>query len=250
MPLKHFTETLLIGLLAVVTVVMAILTRVVPSFPAGFLPLVLLTVAGLLYVAVLYPLLKRDRADYSFRVLHFVPAALPFLKLVGGALAQKIPALAPVAKVLGWGWMLLPVALFFLFVVWFCLSVIRRRVPRLAVLALLFVPFAALAVVSEQQPTWNKTLTAMLVPGNGSSSSVMIAQNNKSSVLKDGETWGERLEADLQKRRNNIVIRSSSSSSMPSTLPHAGPGMDLAFFVITGYMGTLHVRARRRAQNA
>ncbi len=247
MPLKHFTETLLIALLAAVTVVMAILTRVVPSFPAGFLPLVLLTVAGLLYVAVLYPLLKRDRADYPFRLLHFVPAGLPFLKLVGGALAQKIPALAPAAKIVGWGWMLLPVALFFLFVVWFCLSVIRRRVPRMAVLALLFVPFAAFAVMSERQPSWNKTLTAMLVPGQGSSSSVMIAQNSKSSVLKNGETWGQRLEADLQKRKNDILIHSSSSqSSRPTTLPHAGPGMDLLFFTVAGYAGTLHVRAKKR----
>ncbi len=245
MPLKHFTETLLIALLAVVTVVMAILTRAMPAFPVGFLPLVLLTVAGLLYVAVLYPLLKRDRADYPFRLLHFVPAALPFAKLVGGALALKAPFLLPAAKAIGWGWMLLPVALFFFLVVWFCLSVIRRRVPRLGILALLFVPYAALAVMSESQPAWNKTLTAMLIP---SKNPVIVAQEggNRSSVLRNGETWGERLEKDLRDRKNNIVIRSSSSSSMPTQLPHAGPGMDLFFLTIAGYAGTLHVRAKKR----
>lgn len=247
MPLKHFTETLLIALLAFVTVVMAILTRAVPSFPAGFLPLVLLTAAGLLYVGILYPLLKRDRADYPFRMLHFVPAALPFAKLIGGALARRFEFLAPAVKVLGWGWLLLPVALFFLFVIWFCLSVIRRRVPRLGILALLFVPYAAFAVMSESQPSWNKTLTAMLTPS--SASPVMVAQQGgtRSSVLRDGETWGQRLEADLQRRKNDIPVHASSSqSSRPTSLPHAGPGLDLLFLTMAGYAGTLHVRAKKR----
>lgn len=239
MPLKHFTETALVCILAVACVVMAILTRLAPPFPQGFLPLVLLTTAGILYLAGLYPLLKRDRADNSFRFLHFVPAALPLAKLVGGAAVRYMPVLGSVAKTLGWGWLLLPVSIFFFLMVWFCLSVIRRRVPRLIALTLLFVPYAALAVLSERNPSWNPAIVAFLKPN----SAPAIAQNG----LNPGETWGERLEADLQRRRNDIPFHAtSSSSSRPATLPHAGPGMDLLFLTMVGYVGTLHARAKKR----
>lgn len=242
MPLKHLTETILIVALAAVTVVMAILTRSVPAFPAGFLPLVFLTVAGLIYAAALYPLLKRDRADYPFRLLHFVPAALPFLKLIFSVIEMKMPYLADYGTFIGWGWLLLPVTAFFIAVVWFCLKVIRRRVPRLAFLAAIFVPFAALAVASETQPAWNQTIAKLW----GKNPPIVVVQNggSRSSVLKQGQTWSQKLEEDLQNRRSSVATH-SSVSSVPH-LPQAGPGLDLIVFTGVGYLGTLHLRAKKR----
>jgi peptidoglycan/LPS O-acetylase OafA/YrhL len=245
MPLKHFTETLLIVVLAVATLVFAILVRTAPPFPTGFVPLLLLFGAGLVYAAAFSPMLRRNRADYSFRLLHLAPAAIALIGIVFGLLKTSFPSVAPMVKVLSWGFFLPFVILFFALVVIFCLSVIRRRWPRLTalgVLLLLFVPLAAVSESSDWDEALGATVWGIALPGHP----VAVLQNTGSGILKPGETWGERLESDLAKRKQEMPMRASQSSS-PSHLPKAGPEMPFLFFVLAGYCVTLQVRAKRRA---
>lgn len=248
MPLKHFTETVVIVALALVTVLAAILVRTVPPFPAGFVPLLLLFGAGLVYAAALSPMLRRNRADYPLRVLHLAPAAIALFALIFGFLGRSVPALLGTIGFLSFGFFLPLIIVVFVLIALFCLSVLRRRWPRLISLGVILALFVPFAIVSERG-TWDErfgaTVWGIALPGH--TVAVLTPDGpSGSGVLKDGETWGERLEKDLEKRKGDMPIRSSQSSD-PSHLPKSGPEMPFIFLAVAGYCAVLQKRAQKSA---
>ena len=250
MPLKHLTETLVIIALAIVTIVMAVLVHSAPPFPTGFVPLLLLFGAGLVYAAALSPMLRRNRADYPLRLLHLAPALISLLALVFGFVGRSFPAVKPAITAVSYGLFLPLVVLVFLLIAAFCLTVIRRRWPRLISLGVLLALFIPVAVLS-QKSTWDEALGATVwgiaMPGRPVATN--SSSSTTSSVLKNGETWSERLKNDLAKRRGDMPLRSSQSSS-PSKLPSSGPEMPFIFLVVAGYCTVVHARAKKRMMEA
>lgn len=285
MPLKHFTETFLVVVLGVVVALTGLLTATLPPLPQGALPWTVLFVLSVIYPLSLHSLFQKRRADNFFRKLHWIPAAilLVWLALQGVALGSQLTF--DQVSVYTWGWTLVPVIVSFILIVTFCLKVIRRRVPRLTFLALILVPFTALALLSEQGGEYEKELTAALWGAdfwNLDESGVLTAwigsetQSGKNlEVSQDPaeEKWRERLRKQKE-REQEIAARmeeeSSSSSqrslksvgstysvtsfdtmasvsSRPTKLPDSGFGWHIIIsLLVIGYSAVLHRRTALR----
>jgi len=232
MPLKHFTETFLIVVLGAVILFTGLLTASLPDLPNGALPWVILFVLSIVYPLSLHSMFQKRRADNFFRKLHWFPSImlLVWLALQVSALTGVI-ALTYVAFYT-WAWTLPAVIVGFILIVLFSLKVIRRRVPRLAFLALLLVPFAALAFVSERGGHFESEITAMLWDADimhTSNTGGLVASwfdtgtgSEKNLEPSDDiaeEEWREQLR--MQQRREErieerIYGNKSSSSSVSS----------------------------------
>jgi len=235
MPLKHATETLFVFLLGLVIVLTGFFVANLPLLPEGIWAWSLLFVLTLIYPLALSPLFRRDRADYSFRLLHWVPMAMLLLWFALQSLALYVPSVEPVVRFYTWGWTFSGVLIGFVLVLSFCLHVIRRRVPRTALLLAAFVPFTALGVMSEVgNNTWNEQITETLwsgglytmfqsggvlmgLTGQGDllhglgdkgGSGEKIADNTNLQTSEDPmeEAWRERLRA-IERRRERIEDR-------------------------------------------
>lgn len=273
MPLKHVTETVLIGVLGVVMILTGVALATLPNLPAGALPWGIVCAFTLAYAFGFYPMLRSNRADYEFRLLHFMPALIAVLWLLFQFLDQSTPGMHFLARSLTWGYSAAAVAVCFLLLVAFCLHVIRRRVPRIAVLVLLFVPYAFAAIATESALHWDKQLAA-LVWGGWTSTGADIVRGGSGQLAKQQgsslptsanpqeEEWRKKLrereqseqQASSKRSSASAVIASASSSSRvpvikpkPGTLPSAGAGMEvLGPGVLAAYCGVLHRRAKRR----
>ena len=223
MPLKHFTETVLIVLLGCMTLVTGVAMDTLPLLPEGALPWAIAFAITLLYGLSFYPMLKQNRADNSFRILHFLPAAMLVLWLVIELLTLKFPQALTVHHWYTWGWSVVVVVLCFLLFIGFCLNVIRRRVPRIALLLLLLVPFTGLAFASEQYYHWDQKVSSLVWQGNwwdlvGTGTIVAGGQkviddtNLDSSDNPQEEAWRRRLRA-LDERRRSIAEEKEGKSS-------------------------------------
>jgi len=223
MPLKHFTETVLIVLLGCMTLVTGVAMDTLPLLPEGALPWAIAFAIALLYGLSLYPLLKKNRADNSFRILHFLPAAMLVLWLVIELLTLKFPQALTVHHWYTWGWSVVVVVLCFLFFIAFCLNVIRRRVPRIALLLLLLVPFTGLAFASEQYYHWDQKVSSIVWQGNwwdlvGTGTIIAGTQKPGDNANLDPsdnpqeEAWRRRLRA-LDERRRSIAEEKDGKSS-------------------------------------
>ncbi|MDD4318909.1 MAG: hypothetical protein PHW10_01120 [Candidatus Peribacteraceae bacterium] len=249
MPLKHFTETLLVIALGIVAIVTGVLVSTLPALPQGALPWLIVLALGLAYPLSLYPLLKRNRADYSFRLLHFLPAlaAIVWLAL---QLLQSVPGVSAFLSSFLFGWALPWVALSFLLLILFCLHVIRRRVPRITALLLLFVPFLLLSLYGEGAWDGQERLQASLWRGHWWDLTSTVASSSSSMpgiVASSGGKSGTVASAVISAGRSSRPVLLASSSSKPPSLPSAGPGMDILLMTLGAlYMGTLHRRARKR----
>ncbi len=218
MPLKHRTETILVVVLALATIVTGVLLATLPAIPDGFFPWAGIFVATVLYPALLYPLLRSNRADYSFRALHFAPVAMTIVWMLLQIIQLQLPDLHLLSRIYTFGWSAIAVAATFVLLIAYCLEVIRRRVPRMSFLAFLFFPFLALALMSERSGRWNTELAALLwntprpiqiAQENGlKSSSSSTAQMSSylspsskgekdlsSSSLPEEEAWRQKLRA-------------------------------------------------------
>ncbi|TSC57432.1 MAG: hypothetical protein Greene041619_1164 [Candidatus Peregrinibacteria bacterium Greene0416_19] len=234
MPLKHLTETALIALLAVATMITGLLVATLPLLPQGLVPGFLLLITVLLYPLILYPTLKHNRADYAFRLLHFAPATLVLLWFLIQFLALAFPWLLWLHRVYTWGWTLPAVLAAFLLLGWFVLSVIRRRFPRLIILGALLLLFLATGLIGEVHDRMREQLAASLW------------RNAWRHVA-----WGG---AGNEASRSSAASSASSASSVmsdprrrPPRLSHSGPASELFVpLFLAGYCGVLHRRARRR----
>ncbi len=284
MPLKHLTETILVVLLAFVTIVTGVIVSTLPHIPDGFFPWVGIFVATVLYPALLYPILKSNRADYSFRALHFAPVTIVLGWMFIEIALLKEARLDVLHQIYTWGWSAPGVAITFLLLVIFCLQVIRRRVPRLLFLVLLFTPFLASAYASERYTHWDRQLAALLwqtddtgliaqQPGGAMSS--MLSQSSKgeknltSSSVPEEEAWREKLRAVEQGKVHSISAETplkgiDAAADLSETkegvnegtrivagrrikLPKSGGEFEaMVVLLIAAYAAAVHQRAKRR----
>ncbi len=225
MPLKHFTETFLVVVLGAVIAFTGLMTATLPDLPHGALPWAILFVLSVAYPLSLHSMFQKRRADNLFRNLHWFPAGilLVWLLLQGVVLGSSIEADS--IRFYTWAWTLPAVVVAFVAIILFCLKVIRRRVPRLVFLALIFVPFAAVALVSEKGGNFEEDITAMLwnsdlmeSTGSGLLASWMGKTEEKNldpSEDKDEEEWRSRLRMQ-QRREERIAARMDDDAKKPS----------------------------------
>jgi len=267
MPLKHFTETILVVVLGFLTILTGIAVAILPPLPAGLTPWLIVLALTLIYPLALYPMLRVNRADYEFRLLHFAPAFFALLWFLLQVVQLRFASLGVIQSIVSWGLSLPLVLVTFALLVWFCLHVIRRRIPRLTVLGLLLVPFLALSYSVEREGgqtllglvRWTEGMFAETGTGTGRSSSgslIAIQENwGPSSSAAEAE-WREKLR-DLERASSAPssvtvkppVVSQGSVSSKPAHLPSSGPEWGaLAIAGLSVYTGTLHRRARNRSR--
>lgn len=220
MPLKHTTETLLVFILGTAMVVTGIVIPSLTKLDAGIAPWAIVFAIAVVYPLALAGLFKRNRADYSFRLLHWVPAILLFILLLMQSAVYLLPLVQPMVDWYTWGWALPGVATGFFLLTYFCISVIRRWTKRIVLLTVLFVPFMVGAVASEHYD-WNKEIAATLWEGEwwkwegeegslvaklDTSEDVSSEKNLDASVDPSEESYRERLRA-IETRRERIASR-------------------------------------------
>lgn len=268
MPLKHLTETLLILVLAVLTVLAGIVVSVLPPLPSGWLPWGVVLAIALAYPIALAAFLRRNRADNAFRVLHLLPAGIVVLWALLQLLASYVPYASSILTGFLWGHAAIPVLLALTVLAAFCLHVIRRRVPRLAGLGVLAAIFAGFVVLSQDRG-WGTQL-AGVVGGTGkiASSAQASSKNLAPSSVPAEEEWRQKLR-DVESKSSSspsgssvsigavssVSSRSSALSSRPAIadatppnrLPTSGFGAEsIATLFVAGYCGVLHRRAAKR----
>ncbi len=285
MPLKHFTETVLVIVLVLVTIVTGIAISILPPIPEGFVPWGIVFVAALIYPAIVYPLLKTNRADYTFRALHFAPVAITLGWLFLQIAMLKEPRTEVAETIYTWGFGAAPVIFAIFLLAVFCLHVIRRRIPRLTAILFLLLPFTALAYLSETRTHWDTKLAGLLwsdtpvqIAKTSSSSSSMLSassrgeKNLSSSSVPEEEAWRQKLRAvELGKVHSsvsvggtlkgvnaalNLTLPASSGSVVgtrriakkPRTkLPKSGGETEaMGLLAIVGFAGTVHLKAKKR----
>lgn len=286
MPLKHDTETLMVFFLGLLIALSGAVVAFLPPVSVSIWPWAVAFALSLVYPLVLYPMMKERRADYEFRALHFVPALILLLWLALDLLVTFRPGWQVLQSLYTWGWSVGVVAAAFFLLVWFCLRVIRQRIPRLGWLTAIFLPFVLLSQLSERQD-WDRQVAMTLWDGQGLQSGTgQIAVGGTSSNLdpsSDGaeEQWRAELRR-MERRRQRIQEERSSSTlsespvvagaktgtviasgglpekpatvdpdegTPPPVLPSSGFGLEgLGLFAVAGYCASLHRRTilRRR----
>lgn len=234
MPLKHQTETALVGILGIAIALAGIVVGILSFVTSPWLLWIAAFFISLAYPLILYPHFRERRADYEFRLLHFVPAIILLVWLLFTILGGSMSWFLAARGLLLTAWALPLVAIAFALLAWFSLHVIRQWPRRLATLAAIFVPFAILGIFGEKLQ-WNTQLASLLDTGTGSSvSSGPIAVNSSAS--------------------SGIAVVSAgmsrSSSSRAPQLPHAGGGIEFfALLVPAATSAAVHLRAMRRARS-
>jgi hypothetical protein len=276
MPLKHKTETAYIAVLAAVIALAGFGLALLPPYPAGVLPWLMVWVISLLYPLVLLGTFRKNRADYELRLLHW----FPFAMLTLWALAQGIGMVQPVAlAIYRWltvFWSIPLVLLGLLLLSLFCMQVIRRQSSRLSIIGGVLVLFLATgSIVACVRSPEN---TGADITGSGStilsSSSKMSSRASSQSVSSRsssrqstqtslGAFQSSRRSERMQSRssvsssRSSVSSRSSSRSSrrssassvssVPPKLPRSGPAeIGFVIFLLALYTGVLHARAKKR----
>ncbi|MFH0851402.1 MAG: hypothetical protein V1876_01500 [Candidatus Peregrinibacteria bacterium] len=285
MPLKHATETFLVFLLGVVILLTGLLLPTLPDLPAGAVPWAILFALSILYPLSLFALFRRRRADHAFRLLHWIPALMLLLWLAIEVVALELPRTLLMMNWFTWGWTLSAVTVAFILLLSYCLQVVRRRVTRVTLLLLAFIPFVGGALASEQTTHWDRQLASVLwggewlqqlegkeILGVRLAGRLPTEQNLSASSDAGEEGWREKLRQAEQRRREAREQKLNASSgsviatlipSLPSTalngtelnnaktqpskLPSSGPEMAVfILLMLAGYTGVLHDRARRR----
>ena len=213
MPLKHFTETVLLLVLAAVTIATGIAVSVLPPLPGGWLPWGVLFMVTLAYPVALYAFLRRNRAEYTFRVLHFLPALIVALWALLELASQRFPRAGGLLSGFLWGHAAVPVLIGLALLALFCVNVIRRRVPRLAGLALLTALFAGFVVLSQDRG-WGTQLAAVIGrPAKPAGSSQSSGKNLAPSSVPAEEEWRQKLRDVEKKSSSSARVASAAGSS-------------------------------------
>lgn len=207
-------------ILAVAIIVTGILMQTFASLPNGLVPWAIVFVVAVLYPLSLSHVFRRNRADYEFRLLHWLPAFMLLLWLFLQGILLLWPQVVNLLDWYTWGWSLPAVATGFLLMIIFIFKVIRRWTVRLALLALAFVPFMAGGIANEYY-NWNPQIAASLWQGDwwqiDTSTGTQIAQKNEQNSSEDSknlsasldpteEQYRERLRA-IERRRERIANR-------------------------------------------
>lgn len=276
MPLKHPTETFCVFLLGVMVAAAGVAVNILPPLPAGAVAWggALLLAVG--YALLLHPLLKANRADNSFRALHFLPLLMLLLWLFLQVGASYDVRVAPLLSWYTWGWTLPAVTVGFVLLVLFCIRVIRCWVFRCGVLIILFVPFASLAVMHERGE-WSGLVASVLQRGK----ELVLLRGGDEQLTKDAaeveeeertlvasadpgeEGWRrrlrrmerreERIDQKQEEGEGKVVVPTVASSRLavteqpPPILPSSGGEIEfLVLLALAGYCGVLQQRGMRR----
>jgi len=283
MPLKHTTETLLIFFLGTAMVVTGIVLPTLTLLEMGIVPWATVFVLAVAYPLLLSRVFRCNRADYSFRMLHWVPAILLLILLLLQGIVYVLPSGQSVVDWYTWGWTLPGVATGFFLIMFFCLRVIRRWTLRIVLLAIIFIPFIVGAVASEHYE-WNEEIAATLWEGDwwqlrGDQDSLLAQLNEKNldassdpteelyrDRLRAIESRRERIAQRLEDRRTGedsslaaVVVSESSSSvpveitqvsSMPTRLPSSGFSWMVVILTMLGlYTASVHGRTKERVMD-
>jgi len=284
MPLKHPTETLLMFLLSLAIVATGVVMSILPAFPDGAAFWGIAWIVSVAYPVFLYPFLRLRRADYVFRVLHFVPMTMLLLWMVLEVGSLYSGDIEVVRAWYMWGSGIIAVTVSFVLLSFFSWNVIRQRGLRLVLLTFVFVPFAVLGVGESQfgmQSNFTGLLTQVsewkerLLNGEvfdeeGSEKNLLASADQEEEVWRMRLRRMERREDRIDSKDNggsqnhvptdppkDVLIaprdRTSSSSSvqsagLPPALVSSGiGGMEVVgLFLLAGYCGLVHHRARRR----
>ncbi len=265
MPLKHATETRLVILLGGVLAGVGVLMRVLPPFPQAAFLLGGLWLLSLLYPLLLLPLFRARRADYTFRMLHFLPSALLLVWAAAPSLSDSGATMSLLLVWYTWEQGLPPLAVSFLLLFLYCFRVVRQRVVRSVVLSGIFLLFAVSLVYGRWSWDFFRDLPASFTEAP-SDDGVLSVNTDPSSSLGE-EVWRMRLRR-MHRRQGRLgredglvdrpslppngvpIFMSASSSSVPPKLVSSGISFEWSvFFFLALYTGILHVRARRRAHS-
>ncbi len=287
MPLKHTTETVLVISLGLALLVTGATIAFLPPLQESYVPWGIAFVASVIYPLALYPLLRSRRADYSFRLLHLMPAIFLLLWLAFEVFGPAQASIARAGALFRWGWTLPAVIIGFVLLAAYCLEVIRQRKLRFSILGLLFLPFLVTAVAAEQYQ-WNPTIANVLAmnpveklrewgiaqqPSSAQQSSeaewkaeqeqmaarsARLAQDNTFLQVEGAKDNNLRPIAGTAGSKKIAQQKSQKSSRPliarkvpPSHLPPAGFGTEIAIpLMLVGYTSVVHLRARKRMKLA
>lgn len=258
MPLKHATETRLVILLGGALVGIGAAARVLPPFPRVAFLWGGLALLSLLYPLFLLPLFRARRADYAFRVLHF----LPFVLLIAWSAAPSLRGIGVPGPFLAWyTWEhgALPLAVCFLLLFLYCFRVVRQRVRRSLALSTMLLLVAASPAYGRW--SWDSLRVLWTVSPEAPPGGDALSVNTDPSSSLGEEVWRMRLRrmhrrqdrlrpddgfVDRPSLPTSIPLQASSSSAPPRLVP-SGADMRLVLFLFFAlYAGILHARARRR----
>lgn len=272
MPLKHDSETWLIFLLGLLTVLAGIVCVFLPPVSVALWPWAIAFCLSLVYPFALYPYLKERRADNPFRLLHFAPATVLLLWLLADLAAGTSGRLAAFQKLLTWHAGMIPVVAVLFLLALFCLSVIRQRFMRLFLLGLLLLLLVTFGFFNKRYH-WDGQLAARLWDHSGGLVAVDTLTMSGASASIAETRWRDQLRLMEERRRaiaagrgtgtialqpgvygskSGVIIASQGVSSAgpsvpPPHLPHAGPTADvLVFLTMSGFTTAVHRRTMRR----
>ncbi len=232
MPLRHSTETALLLVLALVIALTGILSSTLPPIPAGGLPWLLSMILAVAYPVILTPLFRARRADTPLRTMHWYPAFILLLWFFLEVFALYVPSAQVLQQYFTVAWTLPAVAIGIIALVVYCLRVIRRRIPRIAVMLLLLVPYAAVGMISARGAYYEGEIAAVLWSGDwwqvfGSGAAIPSARwslAGKGTSLADleasedvsEERWRDKLRA-AERRSSREADRKSQAKSEGKT---------------------------------
>lgn len=260
-------------ILGIVMVATGFVCALLPAFPAGILYWCIAFALTVLYPLLLASFFKSNRADYEFRLLHWVPAGMTVLWLLFELLSYRFEV-AHTAQ-LGFFalWSLPLVALGIILSIVFSAHVIRRRNVRISFLTLLLVGFSGLAYVAQVNH-WNAPLQAALFPQGGINSvaatgykslaglfNTMRFPGGEHSVSSSSEAMSSAPSSMIavnpsSSRSSSVAMASDAATTVaaavngkPRRLTKTGPEETLGLLMVTllaGYCMVLHARARSR----
>lgn len=270
MPLKHYTESAYLFVLALVICISGIVIALLPPLPLG------LKYWGAGFaITVLYPLVLRhtfraNRADYEFRLMHWFPAGMFALWI----LLQLTDSYMKILHILNLGffylWSLPLVMLGLFFIGIFAVHVLRRQKQRILTMSIIAALFLATSVSAETLNI-NSELSRAVFPRADEQKPMTFAKVYDTAwervgfiVARQKRFWRIGSTSGTLGRPGTVVSSSRSSkpigmiasSSMkpppptpkPGSLTNSGPEgfalIGLALFAL--YTGTLHRRARER----
>jgi hypothetical protein len=190
-------------------------------------------IVAVAYPVVLTPLFRARRADTPLRTMHWYPAFMLLLWFFLEVLALYVPSAQVLQRFFTVAWTLPAVALGIVALAVYCLRVIRRRVPRLAVMLLLLVPYAVAGIVSARGAYYEGEIAAVLWKGDwwqvfGSGAAIPSARwslAGKGTSLADieasqdvsEERWREKMRA-AERRSSREKDRKSQEKSEGKTV--------------------------------
>lgn len=248
--------------LALVMCISGFLIGVLPDLPFAFPYWLLIALLTLVYPLALSRTFKTNRADYEFRMLHWLPFIMSILWIAFQFLGPK----AKILKIFQMGffflWSLPLVAVGIAFLIIFSVHVIRRRRIRIIVLSIFLALFTIGAVTSEAMGFDYHIRRAMYPPYPKLMATVQDTANNLRIAIATltgtaGETPSSASSSSSSVRSMLAVATSSAatitssslSSVRPTKLPASGPpetaGM-LGVTLLGLYMASVHMRAKKR----